>query len=302
MKEKAAPGPVGVIVARFQVSQLHAGHMHLISHVRERHEDVLIVLGVRRGVRTRRDPLTFAERLVMLEQSFPDQKFTVVPLEDHPFSSVMWSQSLDALIQRTFPGRSAILYGARDSFIPHYTTGVYATQEVRVLFPNSGTLARKSLEFPNTADARAAIIYEMEHRPPFMYATSDLAIVDVAQRRVLLIGKKCHGGKLSFPGGHAEKTDLAAVRVAIREGQEEVLGVSTGFPRYIDTITIDDPRYKDTPDGVMTTFYMSAYLGGNPQPGDDADSVHWVAYEDLLEVLTPWHRPLGELLLHQLGH
>lgn len=291
---------IGVIVARFQVAKLHNGHIAMISEVLKDHKEILIVLGVRAGMRTRRDPLTFNERVAMIEESLPEIRFTFRQLQDNPISSDLWSQNLDALIDEAFPGRGASLFGGRDSFIPHYS-GKFQTREISQIFPDSGTLARQALEAPLTYDARVALIREMESRPPLMFSTSDLAIVDRTKRQVLLIGKKSHSGKFSFVGGFAEKSDASAVDVARREGREEVLGIGVSMPVYVGAISIKDPRYNGTPDGIMTSFFHADFLGGEPFPGDDADSTHWVPFHELIETLVPWHKPLGELLLKALG-
>lgn len=288
--------PVGVVVARFQVPSLHPGQRFLIDHVRGLHAQVLIVLGVSGGVRTARYPLTFAERELLVRQEYPGEWLAVEKLRDHPLSNALWSQDLDACIARAYPGRPAVLYGSRRSFIPFYT-GRHPVVEVSPVFADSGTAHRDAIPPPATPEGRAALIYAQRERPPFMYATSDLAIVDSAARRILLIGKNVYGGFLSFAGGHAMKSDVDAAEVARREGGEEFLNVRFGPLSYVGTRSIDDPRYRGTSDGVMTTFFRAEYLGGEPAPGDDADSVHWVAVSELLEKLTPWHRPLGKLLL-----
>lgn len=104
---------VGIIVSRFQVEKLHKGHIALINYVRERHEDVVIMLGVHGGVRTQFDPLTFTERKIMVQQSVRC-KLIILPMPDHPFSHDIWSENLDNLIAETYPGRETIIYGSRD--------------------------------------------------------------------------------------------------------------------------------------------------------------------------------------------
>ena len=288
--------PVGVIVARFQVSKLHPGHIHLIYHVRELHEDVLIVLGHHGGsVRTKRNPLTVGERKVMVEQTFPGVPLLIEGLADHPYSSDMWSRNLDQLIERVFPGRGAVLYGSRGSFIPYYS-GKYVTTEVPAIFPDSGSEIRKALVFPDTEEARRTIIWDQENRRDFMYSTSDLAIVRKDTQEVLLGSKPNFDDKLCFIGGHAEKGDKGARSTVIREGGEEVVGIKVGEPVYIDSVSVNDPRYRDTQDGVMTTFYCAEYLGGQPDPSDDITKICWVHRKKLSSVLVPWHLPLGELL------
>ena len=297
MMEVKKTDSVGVIVARFQVPELHKGHRYLIDFVRERHKTVLIVLGVRAGARNKINPLTFSERDIMIRQEYSDAEDIIVrSLSDHPFSHEKWSENLDVVIDGVRLDRDVVLYGSRDSFAPLYSTKRFPLIEVPMVHKDSGSAIRDALEFPHTRDGRAAIIYDVQHSFGKMYATSDLAIICPAENTVLLIEKKSHDGLLSFMGGFADKTDVTGKDVALRERSEEIKNISIGDPCYIEAISINDPRYTGTPDGIMTSFYWASFRGGNPLPDDDADSVHWIKREKLSSVLVPWHQPLGELL------
>lgn len=157
------PKDIGVIIARFQVDELHLGHKHLIEHVLKRHRHVLILLGVRHGGRTTRDPLTYEMREVMVRQAYPDPAITIAPIYDSPISHEEWSRDVDTVINELFPGQGAILYGSRKSFIPLYT-GAFPAEEIIPVYNGSGTALREAITFPHTRDARAALIYEIQHR------------------------------------------------------------------------------------------------------------------------------------------
>lgn len=291
---------VGVIVSRFQVEKLHPGHIHLVNYVRERHEEVAIGLGVHGGVRTKFNPLTFDERKIMVQQSIR-RKLNIFAVLDHPFSHDIWSTNLDKLVGDMYPGREIILYGSRGGITDLDTkgkpyTGRFKTVYVPELYGFSGTETRNGIEFPHTAAGRAAIIYDQQHRHAFMYSTSDLAIVDYATDEVIMIGKNIHSGKLTFLGGHAEKKDSNGQVVVVREGGEELTGITFGPPVFIGTKSIDDPRYVGTEDGVMTSFYRAPYVSGVPVAGDDADYVRRVKRSDLFDVTAFWHQPLCEIL------
>jgi bifunctional NMN adenylyltransferase/nudix hydrolase len=230
----------------------------------------------------------------MVREYYPHPDVKIVPLRDHPHSNRLWSEQLDALIEESFPDMSAVLYGSRDSFIPLYT-GHFPTHEVPQLSKINGTSVRSELSFPKSADARAAIIFAEQKRPAFTYATCDLAIRDPKTEMVLLTGKREHSGLLAFLGGHAEKSDGDARTTAMREQQEEVRGVTLSSPVYIGSEIIDDPRYKNSADSVMTTFFAADYEGGKPTPSDDVHSVRWVHPRDFAQVLVPWHQKLGSL-------
>lgn len=294
---------VGVVVARFQVAELHDGHMALLRYVVRRHNNVLVVLGTRGNIRTKRDPLLYEERELMVRQTLDIGQTLgregfhadIAPLHDHPFSHERWSLALDTLIVQHFPGCDAILYGSRGSFISLYS-GKFSTREIPPASPISGSELRAATLPPFTVEGRAGIIYAVEHRYPIMHAVCDLAIIDPPNDRVLLIGKKHHDGLLTFAGGFAEKRDGNGEKTAIREGSEEVLGIAFSEPVYVGTLVIDDPRFRGIEDGLMGTFYYARYLGGEPRAGDDADYVRWVHPDDMEKTLAPWHRPLAALL------
>jgi bifunctional NMN adenylyltransferase/nudix hydrolase len=289
---------VGIIVARFQVHELHEGHKQLISHVQNCHKDVCIVLGKRSELRNDRYPLLFEERKIMVDQTYPGHMMTILPLFDHPFSRERWSKNLDALLQKTFPDRPIMLYGSRDSFIGNYS-GIFPTTEIAPGYGGSGTQVRNQIEFPHTVDARAAIIYAQRTRPGVMYSTVDLAIIDWDQRKVLAIGKAAHDELLSFPGGFLDPAlDLCDKDAVIRERAEEILGIEITDPVAVSDLVVDDPRYRGTTDGSKTRLFCADYVSGTAEHGDDAESTRWVEFNDLTDpsVMVPWHLPLGVMV------
>lgn len=293
---------VGVIVARFQVDELHEGHKWLIREVSGLHQKTLIVLGVHGGVRTKKDPLSYRERKFMVKDAFPFPTINVLPLDDHPFSHDIWSKHLDTLIANEYPDLPATIYGSRDSITDpakrdKIYTGSLPTVYLKPSFKISGTEARAAIAFPNTKDARAAIIWDQMNRYDYMYSTSDLAIRNPKTGLVLLTGKEIHSGKLAFMGGHSEKADHTAMDVARRENAEEIRNIEIGPLTAIDSITIDDPRYRGTGDGVMTNFFVADFLGGVPAAGSDVDYVQWVHPAEFIDVLVPWHQELGNLYI-----
>ncbi len=289
-----AQKPVGVIPARFQVDELHAGHHHLITHVQSLHDDVLIALGSRRGLPTVNDPLPHEVRVGMIRESYPD--IGIERIFDHPLDNRSWSRDLDDLIVTRYPDRSVILYGSRDSFIPKYT-GRYETCEIPAMQNVSGTQVRREITFPNTREGRQAMIYMATNREPIIYRTVDLGIVDRARNRALFIKKDVHDGMPSFMGGFDNKKGETDVEAMLRELGEELPGLDIGQPQFLDSVPIDDPRYHGTPDGVKTAFFRAEFLGGDFTAADDADGHQWITRMAIPGSVVPWHRPLGELLL-----
>ena len=118
---------VGVIVGRFQVSELTEGHKELIQSVIDRHKHTVCVVGLSQIKATKNNPLDFESRRKMLHEEFPD--LTIVYIKDTK-DDKQWSKNLDEVISTHVPPTSKVsLYGSRDSFISYYT-GKYDTIEL----------------------------------------------------------------------------------------------------------------------------------------------------------------------------
>ncbi len=138
MRARPLSSAHGVIVGRFQVPDLHAGHRFLIEHVRARHESLLVVLGTTNAP-DERNPLSYEARRDMLLETYPG--IAIAPLSDHP-SDAHWSALLDTLIREH--AEDALLYGSRDSFLSVYT-GVFRTTYIEPVPSTSGTEVRRAL-------------------------------------------------------------------------------------------------------------------------------------------------------------
>jgi bifunctional NMN adenylyltransferase/nudix hydrolase len=296
MSEISLLDAVGVVPARLQVPRPHPGHDHLMEYVRQRHapNNRMIALGTKRGLPTTRNELPYKVLEYMVREQYPD--FEVERILDHPISNRHWSQDLDKLLAEKHPGRRVILYGSRDSFLPQYT-GVHEIHEVPSIPSLSGTQIREMIDFPTTEEGRRALIWSVRNRFSINYRTVDMAIIDSQTDNVLLIGKDEHDGLLSFPGGFNDKKGATDQEAVEWEKGEEVPGIKTGPMILLGTKPIDDPRYRGTPDGVVTTFFRTNYIEGVTKGGDDAKMAHWIHRTQLCKVLVPWHLPLAELLL-----
>ena len=130
----------GVIVGRFQVPALHAGHTHLIEYVRGLHERVLILIGDHGENHSHKNPMPVSMRKEMILETYPEVQ--VETLADYPTDDE-WSRELDTLLKKHV-GDEAVLYGSRDSFIPVYT-GTYTTTYVEPIESLSGSTMRSEV-------------------------------------------------------------------------------------------------------------------------------------------------------------
>jgi bifunctional NMN adenylyltransferase/nudix hydrolase len=134
---------LGVVVGRFQIPELHEGHVHLLDTVAKRHRQVLILLGCSNDVMDLDDPYNFEIRMLMLCGRYPLAH--ILPLHDSPISNEEWSQKLDRAVETVALNGEAILYGSRDSFIPKYS-GKHLCEEIPEIAQVSATRVRTTLD------------------------------------------------------------------------------------------------------------------------------------------------------------
>jgi bifunctional NMN adenylyltransferase/nudix hydrolase len=293
---------VGVVIGRFQVSELHQGHRHLIEQVLMLHKEVLVLIGDRPGQPTRRNPLDYRTREIMLINAYPDQ-ITVSRIQDHPSDDV-WSEQVDECIAiaSRFPEHEVFLYGSRDSFIRYYS-GHFTCVEIAKKGGHNGSRERQNTSHSPLAERafRQGVIYMSQKQYfPTAYGTIDVAIFNRDTRRVLL-GRKRREDDFRFIGGFVDPSDTSLEHTVRREAREEAGDIEIGDITYIGSTKVDDWRYRKSESGIMTSFFVATYIFGRPQASDDIVEVQWFDLDSLDSVLIPTHRGLGQMLTAYLA-
>jgi len=304
------PG-IGVIIARFQTTELHAGHRALLDEVTSKHRHVLVVLGVARTyVPTFNNPLDVERRAEMVRQRYPNVR--VVSHRDCR-SNGLWSENLDKLILEAFPNETdATLYGSRGSFIPSYKGRFRCVELPEAALISATELRQEAVDHPAlTREFRAGMVYTATTRPPLVFQTVDVAIVDADRERVLLGSKREDEGDLRFIGGFVDGADPSLEVAARREAFEETGGIELADFRYMGSLKIDDWRYRNARDSIMTAFFVATHVFGAPKASDDLDgSCQWYNFvpgfatsatgtsaTSLEPRLVEEHRPLLRMLV-----
>lgn len=304
MQPRAEKYDVGVLVGRFQVPELHEGHTELLDHVCANHGKVIVVLGVTPLHNTLQNPLDVGARKQMLLTAFPN--IDVLYITDRPDDGD-WSRALDKLVgENVTPAQSVVLYGSRDSFMPHYV-GKLPVIEMEASRFLSGTAIRKQIAASatrNSPDFRAGVVWAASARYPTSYATVDVAILNEERTKVLL-ARKPGERKLRFVGGFADPRSTSYEADAKREVREET-GLEVSDPEYIGSTLIDDWRYRSEQDKIKTMFFVAIRIYGAPKPMDDIEELHWkpvaLGSERLqYKYLVPEHRDLLGMLYTYLG-
>ena len=118
---------------------------------------------------------------------------------------------------------------------------------------------------------------------PISFQTVDIALVNLYRQQILL-GKRKGKEEWRFPGGFVDsEKDKSLEEAAFREMNEEInfnKTLSTGPVSYKFSTQIDDPRYRDSKDKIMTALFFVNFIGGSPQAGDDLNDVAWFAFHE----------------------
>jgi bifunctional NMN adenylyltransferase/nudix hydrolase len=292
----------GVIVGRFQVNDLHDGHMELFRIVRSRHNRVLVFIGVAPAGLTRNNPLDYETRRRMIQAKFPD--ISTAPLPDVN-NDVFWSENLDKEISKQLSADfgEVTLYGGRDSFVPHYH-GRHKPVELPIEVKVSGAEIRDRLTntVMESADFRSGCVYTVNNIRPRVIPCVDIIIARDAtlnendRRTLILIARKCGEVGWRFVGGHAEVTSPDFESDAKREAYEET-HCDVDSLEYIGSALVDDWRWRKDPDKIKTLIFIGWTSSSLAEAHDDIAEARWVALGFLENIfIVPEHVVIYEKL------
>ena len=300
----------GVVVGRFQVHELHDGHMELFRQVRARHSRVVVFVGVAGARGTKHNPLDFETRMKMIQAKFPD--FSVLPIAD-VMTDEAWSANLDSAIRLIASYGDVTLYGGRDSFVPHYH-GNFQPVEL-ALDPQTMKVkgedirAKLTNQVMESADFRAGVIYAAMNQYPRVVTTVDVVIWHkkyvpvipgmaglVRETKEFLLGRKEGEPGWRFIGGHAEPKHFTFEEDARAEAMEEAW-VDLGTLTYIGSAIVPDWRYFEEDDKIKTLVFAGESMSLSIRAGDDINEVRWFDSNELVPGLfVPTHHPLLEIV------
>lgn len=296
MEDKKKKYDIGVVIGRFQIDELHSEHKKMIREVLERHWKTILFLGVAPSIGTERNSLDFLTRKLMIEEEFGNSFSVILPLNDKKLD-VVWSKQVDTKIKEIFPLGSAVLYGSKDSFIPHYK-GHCDTIELETEIIISAHDVRKEIakRVLPTKDFRSGIIYSTHNRYPIVHPTIDVAILNDDESQVLL-GRKKDEIEFRFIGGFVDVEDETLEQTVRRETVEET-GLEVDGITYIGSVKVRDWRYRSDPDrSIMTTFFKAKKICGHEKGADDIIEVKWFDVKSLMDSdIVPEHSKLLTLL------
>lgn len=283
--------PTGVIIGRFQVIELNAGHLQLIDSVRDKHARTLVFLG-NSPAPSDYNPMDWEFRWQMLAEVFGEgvEVHEMPDLQDDR----VWSQELDRRILEQKPEGEVTLYGTQRNFVDRYS-GRYRAEALE-FSPDVAPDEIPVGDIKSGRDFRAGVLYATLRRFPTVYPTVDVALFRNDYRE-LLLARKSGETKLRFPGGFTDPADESFEEAALRELGEECGDLEVRDLIYLGSAKVDDWRYRGSMDTVMTHLYACELVSGEPSPDDDISDLRWVDVSKIrAEQFVHEHRPLVKLL------
>jgi bifunctional NMN adenylyltransferase/nudix hydrolase len=241
----------------------------------------------------------------MLRDRYP--QLNILPMDDFQ-NDRQWAAQIDRLLD---PKHDWTGISGPDGFWKVYADsgGVHPVMIHQQDSPLSESTRRREdigshLRIDNL-DKRQAVIWTAHNLRDQVFPTVDIVCVKGTaltedDDMEILVGRKPLESLWRFPGGFVDLKDRSLLDAARREFHEEVKNIEVASFEYVDSMRVNDWRFKDT-QGIMTTVFRCAYVFGFPVAGDDLAEVKWVPKKNLTpDLLVPVHRPILERILRTL--
>lgn len=285
-----------VVIGRFQVAELTAGHLHLLNYVNEQEGQLIVLIGSSPAPYTRRNELSFSSRRDMIKREFPH---AIIKCIFDKRDDAFWSREVDGMFNEY---EDVMLYTGRDGFNKYYT-GIFPVVVINPTLDTSGTKVRSEIKDReiNTKDWREGVIHAIQNKFPTAFPTVDIAPIKRTfggERIEVLMGRKSDRTTMCFIGGFVDPEDKSLEAAAWRELKEETGGnLQTLELKYISSRKVEDFRYRGSGDGIISSFFVTWVIGGSWKPSDDIVELRWIDINDLSEknVSDVHHELLSDL-------
>lgn len=286
----------GVVVGRFQCATPHKGHQHILNLVKEKHDLLVIVIGVAATLDIR-NPLSYHSRALALRALYHDA--LIVPLRDTR-EDAEWCADLEQLLYQILPGVKCTLYGARDSCLTCYEKhGRYLKVKWIDSLPNEQAQDHRRLQIERDSPLfREGVIFQTNRLGESPIQCVDIIVMAAQPIRVngrpqrMVVAVKKPGEHLwRFPGGHVNPGDASLEDAAVRELAEET-GLSDIGLTYLGSGRVNDYRYRGRT--LMTAAFVGETAYGPLVPGGDIVTAAFVR-EDEASIFIAEHGWLAKL-------
>lgn len=291
----------GVVIVRIQTPRLTPAHKNLFDQA-SIHNRFIVLIGCPRLFPTKRNPLDFETRRLMVNQQYPYA--ICLPIYDM-WSDFFWSRQVDAKISDIAPFEKTVkIYHGRDSFKKHYH-GRFETVEIKSTLEISATKFRENVKVKGTEDFREGVIWSTQNRFPMVVPCVDVLLYSKIEDELLFIGgTKEDYENILMPGGFVDISDPNIWEAGRREVKEEV-GLEFSAEYFRKNAKIITQQYinsfRNTEDAKLWTTLLALRVNNiydqQIKAGDDLNKVGIFNYSRNPDVIDKEHRALiGEFL------
>jgi bifunctional NMN adenylyltransferase/nudix hydrolase len=240
-------------------------------------------------------PLSFQTRVDLLRETFPNHSINICPLP-HCELSVDWTTLIEDRLDILLPTNATYTIYLSEMAAKDYCPKKYKNITVIKDFKTNHT-PNIRLDFKNIHIATSYRLGLLESHVCSLgrvYPTVDIALTKIANmQRMILVGKKKNESFYRLPGGFVDKNDETRQLAARRELYEETNLTVEGNLISLGDFKIDDWRYQNTTDSILTTLFLGEYSYGIPKAGDDlVKEVAWIPLDTADVVIGKAHKPL----------
>ncbi len=118
----------------------------------------------------------------------------------------------------------------------------------------------------------------------------------------ILLARKPGEKAYRLIGGFVDPSDGSMEAAARREVMEEA-HIEIGAPEYVGSFHVDDWRYRNEVDQIITTVFVAPYTFGAIQPDDDIEELRWFVLDTSFdfEMIVAAHRTLMQSVVEAVA-
>lgn len=286
----------GVIIGRFQIPRIDKNEDNIFNFVlNKKFSTNIVIIGIPPDAikATKTNPLDFDARRRMIEEAYKGC-FKIYYIKDEKDDTV-WSNHLDEMIAQILPNKIPLLVSSKKCFQKYDGKLMYEVFESSRRTNSEAVLRELAGKKVLSDEAwRAGAIWSSQNKYDSVYPTVDCAIFDGDND--IWMGRKSYEDKLRFIGGFVSPNDKSFEAAAEREAKEET-GLDCKVSNYVTSQLVDDWRYKNESDKIMTTLYAMNVVSGEPKANDDIEDIYRVNLTKLsANDVVEEHKPLLKAL------
>ena len=210
-----------------------------------------------------------------------------------------WCATLDELIPE-----NGIIYEFDNVILSAHEYSKFGKRETRILntglMKHEAELREKNDSETQTVDFRRGMMHSSSIQYDSVFPTVDCVIFSDDTLSKIYMAKKPDEKKWRFIGGFADPNDTSYSCTARREAKEET-GLDCVCFDWIGSARIDDWRYRNERNKIITNIFAMKVVGGELKAQDDIKEVKLFSIDELtFDSIQPEHQIIFEKVKHYI--